>query len=74
MTTALTFPAGSNAMQCAAIALTDDVIFEADESFNLMIDVTTVGVTEGNTLTIVHIFDNDGWSAPTVKINGVLDV
>ena len=60
MTTALTFPAGSNAMQCFDIALTDDDIFEADESFNLMIDVTTIGATEGNTFTIVHILDNDG--------------
>ena len=59
MTTALTFPAESTDMQCADITITDDDVFEGDETFTLTIDVTTPGVTEGNNTTTVTITEND---------------
>ena len=59
-TTALTFPAESTDMQCADITITDDALFEGDETFTVTIDVTTLDVTEGNTMTTVTITENDG--------------
>ena len=60
MTTALTFPAESTDMQCADITITDDDVFEGDETFTVTIDVTTPGVMQGNNMTTVTIVDNDG--------------
>ena len=59
-TTALTFPAESTDMQCANITITDDDVFEGDETFTLTIDVTTAGVMATMTMTTVTITDNDG--------------
>ena len=59
-TTALTFPAESTDMQCASITITDDDVFEGDETFTVTIDVTTPGVMEGNNITTVTITENDG--------------
>ena len=55
VTTALTFPALSTAMQCADIIIIDDGVVEGDETLTLTIDVTTTDVTEGNTMTEVTI-------------------
>ena len=57
----LTFPTGSVAgdMQCVNISIVDDVVFEGDETFTVTLTVTTPGVMEGNTLTIVTIRDDD---------------
>ena len=51
----LTFPTGSVAgdMQCVNISIVDDVVFEGDDTFTLTLTVTTPGVMEGNTVTIV---------------------
>ena len=59
-TTTLIFPAESTDMQCADITITDDDVFEGDETFTVTIDVTTPGVKEGNNMTTVTITDNDG--------------
>ena len=60
VTTALTFPAESTDMQCADITITDDDVFEGDETFTVTIDVATFDVMEGNTMTTVTITENDG--------------
>ena len=59
-TTALTFPAESTDMQCADITITDDDIFERDETFTMIITVDTAGVMATLTMTTVTITDNDG--------------
>ena len=57
----LTFPTGSVAgdMQCVNISIVDDVVFEGDETFTVTLTVTTSGVMERNTVTIVTIRDDD---------------
>ena len=47
-------------MQCANITITDDDVFEGDETFTVTIDVTTLDVMEGNTMTTVTITENNG--------------
>ena len=59
LTTVLTFPAGSTAMQCIDIAITMDNQVEVDEVFTLNIDVTTLDVREGNTFSTVIITDRN---------------
>ena len=53
--TALTFPALSIAMQCANITIIGDDVLEGDETFTVTIDVTTLDVREGTTMTTVTI-------------------
>ena len=60
MTTALTFPAESTDMRCADITITDDDVFEGDETFTVTIDVTTLDVRENNTMTTVTISADEG--------------
>ena len=59
-TTVLTFPAESTDMQCADITITDDDVFEGDETFTVTIIVDTAGVMTTMTMTTVTITDNDG--------------
>ena len=59
-TTTLTFPAESTDMQCADITITDDDVFEGDETFTVTITVDTAGVIATMTMTTVTITDNDG--------------
>ena len=60
MTTALTFPAESTDMQCANITITDDDVFEGNETFTVTIVVTTPDVREDNTMTTVTISADEG--------------
>ena len=57
----LTFPTGSVAgdMLCVNISIVNDVLFEGDETFTVLLTVNTAGVSEGNAVTIVTIRDDD---------------
>ena len=56
-------PSNSGAVNCAQILIIDDVIFEGDEQFLVMIgSISDDEVTEGDiTQTCVTIEDDDGW-------------
>ena len=63
ISSALMFPAGSanTTVQCVNITITDDDIFEGDETFTVGLTVNTSGVMEGNTITAITITDNEGY-------------
>ena len=65
----LQFPMGSanGLMRCLTVTITDDTLFEEDETFTVALTVTTSGVSVGNAMTTVTITDDEGMIAVTIE-------
>ena len=59
----LMFPMNSvdGATQCMDITITNDDVFELNETFTVTLTVNTASVIADMTMTEVTITDNDGW-------------
>ena len=45
---------------CIAVTVSDDSVFEGDETFNVLLTTETPRVTLGHNMSIVTITDNEG--------------
>ena len=61
MVSGITIPADSSGEHCANISITNDDLFEGDETFTVTLAVTnpSSGVTLDNNMTEITIIDND---------------